>query len=60
MVDMETIFMELKEIRQDIADLRRDVTYYKSFVRGILWTFSAVAAVASFVFGVVLNGGGKL
>jgi len=41
---------ELKEIRRDIKDLKLEVTQYKSFVGGILWTFMALSAALTFLY----------
>lgn len=41
---------ELKEIRREIKDLKLEVTQYKSFVGGILWTFMALSAAISFLY----------
>jgi hypothetical protein len=41
---------ELKEIRRDIKDLRLELTQYKSFVGGILWTFMALSAAITFFY----------
>lgn len=41
---------ELKEIRREIKDLKLEVTQYKSFVGGILWTFMALSAAVTFLF----------
>lgn len=44
---------ELKEVRKDIKDLRQEVTKYKGFVGGVLWSMAAVFAVFQFI----INGG---
>lgn len=44
---------ELKEIRKEIKDLKLEVTQYKSFIGGILWTFMALAAAVSFIYGLI-------
>ena len=36
---------ELKEVRNDIKELRREVTQYKGFVGGVLWTGAALFTV---------------
>lgn len=41
---------ELKEVRKDIRELRQEVTKYKGFVGGVLWT--AVALFACFQFAI--------
>jgi len=41
---------ELKEIRREIKDLKLEVTQYKSFVGGILWTFMALSAALTFLY----------
>tara|TARA_Y100001960_G_C14781757_1_gene887391 strand:- start:4625 stop:4798 length:174 start_codon:yes stop_codon:yes gene_type:complete len=41
---------ELKEIRKEIKDLKLEVTQYKSFVGGILWTFMALSAALTFLY----------
>lgn len=41
---------ELKEIRREIKDLKLEVTQYKSFVGGILWTFMALSAAVTFLY----------
>ncbi|MCP4355507.1 MAG: hypothetical protein GY793_07730 [Proteobacteria bacterium] len=42
---------ELKEIRKEIKEVKLEVTKYKSFVGGILWTFMALSASLTFLFG---------
>lgn len=44
------IHQELKEIRRELKDLKLEVTQYKSFVGGILWTFMALSAGISFLY----------
>lgn len=44
------IHEELKEIRREIKNLKLEVTQYKSFVGGILWTFMALSAAISFLY----------
>lgn len=44
------IHEELKEIRREIKDLKLEVTQYKSFVGGILWTFMALSAALTFLY----------
>ena len=41
---------ELKEIRLEIKDLKLELTQYKSFVGGILWTFMALSAAVTFFY----------
>jgi hypothetical protein len=41
---------ELKEIRQDIKDLKIELMQYKSFIGGILWTFMALSAAVTFFY----------
>jgi len=45
------IHEELKEIRKEIKEIKLEVTKYKSFVGGILWTFMALSASLTFLFG---------
>lgn len=40
---------ELKDIRTDIRDLRQEITKYKGFVGGILWTVAALFAAFQFI-----------
>ena len=44
------IQQELKEIRRDLKDLKLEVTQYKSFVGGILWTFMALSTALTFLY----------
>tara|TARA_Y100001960_G_C14662361_1_gene821554 strand:- start:1087 stop:1260 length:174 start_codon:yes stop_codon:yes gene_type:complete len=41
---------ELKEIRQDIKDLKIELMQYKSFIGGVLWTFMALSAAVTFFY----------
>lgn len=40
---------ELKEVRKDIRELRAEVTRYKGFVGGVLWTGAALFAFFQFM-----------
>jgi hypothetical protein len=40
---------ELKEVRKDIRELRQEVTKYKGFVGGVLWTAAALFAAFQFI-----------
>lgn len=44
------IHEELKEIRNDLKDLKLELNQYKSFVGGILWTFMALSAALTFLY----------
>ena len=41
---------ELTEIRKEIKELKLEITKYKSFVGGILWTFMALSAALTFLY----------
>jgi|TARA_Y100001960_G_scaffold72090_1_gene76574 hypothetical protein len=41
---------ELKEIRKEIKNLKLEITQYKSFVGGVLWTFMALSAAVTFLY----------
>lgn len=40
----ETLRNELKEMREDIREIHHEVTKYKGFVGGIVWSVTAVLA----------------
>ena len=44
------IHEELKEIRDDIKELKIELNKYKSFVGGILWSFMALSAAVTFAY----------
>jgi hypothetical protein len=44
------IHLELKEIRRELKDLKLEITHYKSFVGGILWTFMALSTSVMFLY----------
>lgn len=41
---------ELLEIRKELKELKLEITEYKSFVGGVLWTFMALSAGLTFVY----------
>ena len=47
---------ELKDIRNDIKELKQEITKYKGFVGGVLWTGAALIAVFQFAYKWI-NGG---
>jgi hypothetical protein len=46
----DTIQDELKDIRIDIRELRREIHRYKGFLGGVMWSFVAMAACVQFIF----------
>lgn len=44
------IHEELTEIRKEIKEIKLEVTHYKSFIGGILWTFMALSASLTFLY----------
>jgi len=46
----ESLRDELKDIRLDIRELRREIHRYKGFLGGVMWTFAAIAACVQFIF----------
>lgn len=40
---------ELRDIRTDIKELRHEITKYKGFIGGVIWTFAAVSTAAHFL-----------
>lgn len=43
-MSMEDIFSELRLIRQDIRQLRAEVTRYKGFTGGMIWSVGILSA----------------
>mgnify|MGYP003639574993 CR=1 FL=1 len=51
MQDLDKIIkLELKDIRNDIRDLKQEITKYKGFVGGVLWTGAALLAAFQLVY----------
>lgn len=48
-MNLEVLYSELQLIREDIKELRQDVTCYRAFVHGVLWCLGALAAVLGYV-----------
>ncbi|MFT7434136.1 MAG: hypothetical protein ACI9TY_001784 [Alphaproteobacteria bacterium] len=44
------IKIELKDIRNDIRELEQEITKYKGFVGGVLWTGAALFAAFQFIY----------
>lgn len=52
-IKWKDVMAELKALRTDVHALKLEMTQYRGFVRGVLWTFSAIGAVAGFCGGLV-------
>ncbi len=50
MDDMPTsLYVELKEIRSEIKELKQEFSRYKGFLGGVLWAASATGAAVVFL-----------
>lgn len=56
-VSVGELMAEMRLIRNDVQDLREELHRYKGFVGGVVWCFSALAAVVGFVWGMVSGPG---
>lgn len=58
MKELENLIrIELKDIRRDIRELKQEVTKYKGFVGGVMWTGAALLAAFQFFYKWLSNGG---
>lgn len=55
--DMETslLHQEIKEIRKEVRSLHEEMTKYKGFVGGVLWSIAAIVTAANFLFSYIKN-----
>jgi hypothetical protein len=49
------VLAELKALREDIHAIKLEISQYRGFLRGVLWSFSAVAATIGFFGGMVVS-----
>jgi len=43
------IINEIHDIRAEIKELREEITRYKGFLGGVMWSFAALSAAVHFV-----------
>jgi len=53
--DFGAVLQELRGLRGEVQAIREDMRHYRGFVGGMAWTFSAMAALAGFVWGIIYD-----
>lgn len=44
-----TLISEIQDIRAEIRELKQEITRYKGFLGGVMWTFAALSACVHIV-----------
>lgn len=44
MHDNEQLWEEMRDLRQDVKEMRKELSGYKGFIGGVMWVISALSA----------------
>lgn len=54
-METELLHLEIKEIKKEVRSLHQEMTKYKGFVGGVLWSVAAIATAANFLISYLKN-----
>lgn len=54
-MDLSELLAEIRSLRADVQAIREEIGCYRGFVGGVVWTFSGVAALVGFIWGILIH-----
>ena len=52
-MDLSELLTEIRTLRKDVQGIREEIGHYRGFIGGVVWTFSGLAALVGFIWGVL-------